>query len=161
MQGALLLSLLLVAPSLFGETPGRDTYIFSVPFSSNLQSDGGLAGDSRIPMILMFSADDCPYCVVMESDHLVPLLRNSEYDGLVLIRKIHLGDTEKIVGFSGEKMTSAGVGSSYGVWLTPTLLFLDRKGVEIQQRIIGLGVRDFVNGEIDESIMAAIEVLSE
>lgn len=159
MQIALFISLLFAGFSAVGEAPGRDSYIFSVPFSSNLQSDGELVRNRRIPMILMFSADDCPYCIVMESDHLVPLLRNREYDELVLIRKIHLDSTERIDSFSGDEITPVSLGNSYGVWLTPTLLFLDGKGREVQKRIIGLGVRDFVNGEIDELILGAIAKL--
>lgn len=156
MKPAIFFSLLILNISTMGVARADEGGVSSVPFSANLQHDGRLAMVRKVPLLLMFSADDCPYCRVMESDHLVPLLRNREYDELVLIRKVHLDSSEKLINFSGSAVTPTMLRNSYDVWLTPTLLFLDDKGREIERRVIGLGVRDFVNGEIDELIMAAI-----
>lgn len=130
-----------------------------VQMSANLQRDGALATERDVPMILMVSAEECPYCMVMEADYLVPLLRNRAYDEKVLIRKIHLDSFDDIVDFSGEAVAPTDVSQRYGVWVTPTLLFLNGKGEEMQKRMVGLGVRDFVSAYIDESIDAATGVM--
>lgn len=146
---------LLLAPVAWGSS------VDHVAFSTNLQRDGQLANERDVPFLLMVSAEHCPYCLVMESDYLVPLLRNRRYDDLVLIRKIHLDSFDDIVDFSGEVVAPTDVSQRYGVWVTPTLLFLNGKGEEVHKRMIGLGVRDFVSAYIDESINTATDTMRE
>lgn len=130
-----------------------------VPFSNNLQKDAALAAERGVPLLLMVSAEECPYCMVMEADYLVPLLRNRSYDAQVLIRKIHLDSFDEIVGFDGEQVMPTDLSQQYKVWVTPTLLFLNGEGREVQKRMVGLGVRDFVSDFIDQSIAAAAKNL--
>ncbi len=132
-----------------------------VIFSSNLQQDGQLAAERDVPLLLMISAEECPYCKVMESDYLIPLLRNRDYDERVVIRKVYMDSFDDIIGFSGEAVAPTDLSQDYGVWVTPTLLFLDEKGKEVQKRMIGLGVRDFVSAYIDESLVRATNALKQ
>ncbi|MBC8519769.1 MAG: thioredoxin fold domain-containing protein [Gammaproteobacteria bacterium] len=138
---------------------GTPEAVEHVIVSANLQRDGQLATQREVPLLLMVSAEECPYCMVMESDYLVPLLRNRDYDDKVLIRKIHLDSFDDIIGFSGESVAPTDLSQDYGVWVTPTLLFLDGKGKEVQKRMIGLGVRDFVSAYIDESLVRATDAM--
>ncbi len=131
-----------------------------IQFSTNLQEDGALAATRGVPLMLMISAEECPYCKVMESDYLVPLLRNRAYDSQVLIRKIHLDSFDDLVDFSGNSVAATDISQRYGVWVTPTLLFLNgNNGEEVQKRMVGLGVRDFVSAFIDQSIFAALKMI--
>ncbi len=97
--------------------------------------------------------------MVMEADYLVPLLRNRAYDSQVLIRKIHLDSFDDITDFDGSKVAPTDVSQRYSVWVTPTLLFLNGQGEEVQKRMVGLGVRDFVSDFIDQSIAAALKFI--
>lgn len=130
-----------------------------VAMSSDLQRDGALATERGVPLLLMVSAEECPYCMVMEADYLVPLLRNRAYDSKVLIRKIHLDSFDEIVDFDGSEVAPTDLSQRYRVWVTPTLLFLDGEGREVQKRMVGLGVRDFVSDFIDQSIAAAAKFI--
>ncbi|MBT3197435.1 MAG: thioredoxin fold domain-containing protein [Gammaproteobacteria bacterium] len=127
--------------------------------TDDLQRDGALAAERKVPLLLMVSAEECPYCMVMESDYLLPLLRNREYDSKVLIRKIHLDSFDEIKDFSGHPVEPSELSQNYGVWVTPTLLFLNGKGEEVQKRMVGLGVRDFVSAFIDESLALAAKMI--
>jgi len=142
---------------LLGQTAWAD--IDHVKMSANLQKDGGLAAQRGVPMVLMVSAEECPYCMVMESDYLVPMLRNRAYDSMVLIRKIHLDSFDEIIDFDGKEIAPTDLSQRYGVWVTPTLLFLNSEGEEVQKRMVGLGVRDFVSDFIDQSIAAATKFI--
>ena len=97
--------------------------------------------------------------MVMESDYLVPMLRNRAYDSMVLIRKIHLDSFDEIIDFDGKEIAPTDLSQRYGVWVTPTLLFLNSEGEEVQKRMVGLGVRDFVSDFIDQSIAAATKFI--
>ena len=152
-----LLTALFMIPSIMAVAGSLD----HVEFSTNLQKDGLLAEQRNVPLLLMVSAEECPYCMVMESDYLVPLLRNREYDSLVLIRKIHLDGFDNIIDFSGKGVAPTDLSQEYGVWVTPTLLFLNSRGEEVQKRMIGLGVRDFVSAYIDESILTATDTMKQ
>ena len=130
-----------------------------VEMSDDLRKDGALAAKRNVPLLLMVSAEECPYCKVMEADYLVPMLRNREYDSMVLIRKIHLDSFDEIIDFNGKSVVPTDVSQRYSVWVTPTLLFLNGQGEEVQKRMVGLGVRDFVSAYIDESIAAAARAI--
>ena len=130
-----------------------------IPLTENLQRDGVLAKQRGVPLLLMVSAEECPYCMVMESDYLAPMLRNRNYDSQVLIRKIYLDSVDEITDFKGNKVAPTDLSQDYGVWVTPTLLFLNGEGQEVQKRMIGLGVRDFVSAFIDESLQAAAKFI--
>lgn len=130
-----------------------------VAMSGNLQKDGALDAERDVPLMLMISAEECPYCMVMESDYLAPLLRNRGYDSKVLIRKIHLDGFDDIIDFDGQLAAPTDISQRYKVWVTPTLLFLNSKGEEVQKRMVGLGVRDFVSDFIDQSIAAATKFI--
>ena len=65
----------------------------------------------------------------------------------------------EIKDFSGHPVEPSELSQNYGVWVTPTLLFLNGKGEEVQKRMVGLGVRDFVSDFIDQSIAAATKFI--
>jgi len=46
----------------------------------------------------------------------------------------------------------AAVSGRYGVFVTPTLLFLDADGLEVSKRIVGINSVDFFGAYVDEAL---------
>lgn len=63
---------------------------------SNLVVDADEASEKQIPVLMFFSMKHCPYCIEVEEDYLKPMLRNAEYNGKVIIRKIRIDGTDSV-----------------------------------------------------------------
>jgi thioredoxin-related protein len=108
------------------------------------------AGDKVI--LLEMSAPYCGYCRTLEDEIIKPMLRNRDYDERVIIRKLDISRQYPIPDFNGGKTTPAQIASRYGVFVTPTLVFLDGDGREAGERILGVNTLEFYGGYVDEAL---------
>lgn len=131
----------------------------NVPEVEDFVSEGQLADKQRLPILLMFAADFCAYCVRLEEDFLKPMLRSGDYENRVVIRKLHIDSGASIRDFNGEVVSPADLGERYGVSVTPTVVFIDGDGVELAPKRVGLTTPDFYGGYLDDSINQALDIL--
>lgn len=126
-------------------------------------SDFSLLGtqlrEKNLPLLLMFSAEHCGYCVKLESDFLQPMLISGDYTERTLIRKLDISNYTKIRDFDGNELTPAEFADRYNVSVTPTVVFLDGHGNQLAPKRVGLTTPDFYAGYLDESIATAQGVL--
>ena len=80
------------------------------------------------------------------------MLRNSGYGEKVVIRSISLSDNDTLIDFKGNSVSASEFATKYGVFVTPTLLFLDENGQEVSDKLVGIWSVDFYGGFIDERI---------
>jgi len=120
-----------------------------VPLAQDLRKAGQQAEQNCAPVLLEFAADYCEYCDLLEEEILAPTLLNSDYDQRVLMRKLLIDDGGSLRNFDNRETETASIADQYGVWLTPTVLFLDRNGEEIAERLIGISSVDFYGGYLD------------
>jgi len=123
--------------------------------STDLSRDGKLAGMGNRVLMIEFSSEDCGYCRLLEEEFLKPMLRNSEYGEKVVIRTISLSDNDTLIDFEGNRVSAGEFATKYGVFVTPTLLFLDENGQEVSDKLVGIWSVDFYGGFIDERIDSA------
>ena len=123
--------------------------------STDLIRDGKLAGMGNRVLMIEFSSEDCGYCRLLEEEFLKPMLRNSEYGEKVVIRSISLSDNDTLIDFKGNSVSASEFATMYGVFVTPTLLFLDENGQEVSDKLVGIWSVDFYGGFIDERIDSA------
>lgn len=127
--------------------------------SQDLRDDSRIVGESNLILVIEFSSEYCGYCRQLEQDFLMPMQRNSDYDDKILIRSVSMSDYEYLVDFEGRPVSTAEFASQYGVFVTPTLVFLDSNGVEMAEKLVGFWSRDYFGGFIDNSIDEAREKL--
>ena len=125
----------------------------------NLESLGEQSRDRKLPILLMFSQEECPYCSIMEESYLKPMLRNREYQQKVIIRQVRVDDMDTLTGFNGERIEVEKFSRRYRAWVTPTLIFLNADGDEIANKLVGIGTEGFFAGDIDNAIEAALSKL--
>ena len=121
----------------------------------NLQQDAASAGKSSMPIVLAFSAPWCDYCEAMEQEVLEPLLRSGDYDDKMILRKLEVTDSNQLIGFDGQRIASGRIARRYNVDIYPTLVFINAKGNEISQRIVGITLLDYVFADIDAALATA------
>lgn len=123
-----------------------------VPVSADLAADGRAARATGRALVLVFASSDCSYCTVLEEEILKPMLRSGEYEHRIVLRKVMLDAGESVVDFSGEEVDTATVADRYGVFVTPTVLFVDGEGTELAGRLVGINTVELYGGYMDAAI---------
>ncbi len=126
---------------------------------NNLQQDGKLSAMNKQPIFLYVAATDCPYCRRLEKDILKPMLKSGEYQSRLVMRKILWEGTNILKDFNGNEILPESFLLKYNIMATPTILFLDRHGNEIANRITGYRSADLYWYYLDTSVDKAVEVL--
>jgi len=130
-----------------------------VPLATDLQADGRVAREARLPILLTFSALVCDYCEQLEAQFLRPMLISGEYTDKVLIRRVLLDNGSRVTDFSGERIATTELSDRYKVFVTPTILFLDGDGREIAARMVGINTPELYGGYLDNCIATALYTL--
>lgn len=148
-----ILGLLLAATAAADETALPPV---EVPVAADLRAEGRAAERSGRALVLVFASEDCSYCMVLEEEILKPMLRSGDYDGLVLIRKVRLDPGEYVRDFAGREVETAALADRYGVFVTPTVLFVDAEGAELAARLVGINTVELYGGYMDAAIEQAV-----
>lgn len=135
------------------------SFAAGIPLALDLAQAGRQAEHTCVPLLLEFAADDCDYCTLLEEEVLNPTLLNREYEQRVLMRKLVLYSDIKVHDFSGKPVYASDFANRYKVFVTPTLLFVDRQGRELAERMIGVTTLEFYGGYLDQALDTAREKL--
>lgn len=138
---------------------GQDLPYVVLKDGADLAADGRESSEKQIPVLLFFSMKHCPYCIEVEEDYLKPMLRNSEYDSKVLIRKIRIDGIGDVRDFSGKEHDVEEFGDVYNVSMVPTLILVNAQGKQIVPPIIGILNSHYYSNELDNAIDASTQKL--
>ncbi len=142
----------LVLGAVLGLHPAWAEHSFASP---DLSRDARLSEEKGLPMLVLFSADYCRYCTRLSEEFLVPMQRSGEYRDRVLIREIRIDNYATLRDFEGQPTMPEDLAYRYDISVTPTILFLDHRGRELTQRMVGLGTVDFFGLYLDAAIASA------
>jgi len=135
--------------------PQNDATSVVIPEITDLRKEAALARDKRLPILVMFSSDYCPYCKVMKSDFLKPMMFSGDYEQKILFRVLELRAGADVIDFDGKKVNAWEFAGRYKVQVTPTLVFLDFQGKQMAPKMVGLTTPDFFGGYLDDAITTA------
>lgn len=127
----------------------------SVVHAVNLQKDAHSADEKNLPILLAFSTPWCTYCEAMEQEVLEPLLRSGDYTDKMILRKLEVTDNNQLIGFDGKRVASDRLARRYDIDVYPTLVFINAKGDEVGQRIVGISLLDYIFADIDTALAVA------
>ncbi len=127
-----------------------------MPAATDLQQDARLG----LPIVVMFSADFCPYCQRLEAEHFVPLLRSGEYRGRVVIRNLRIDGGELVRDFSGSPLPGREIADRYGVRFTPTVVVMGPLGQALAEPLVGMGSLDFYGAYLERAVRTAEKKLT-
>lgn len=113
--------------------------------------------EKSMGLVLMFHAEHCPYCALMEEEILAPMLISGDYDSKVFIRKLQIDEARDIKDFLGKTVEPSDISNRYNAILTPTLVFLDYKGTEKAKQMVGINTVELFGAYLD----AKIDVLTQ
>jgi len=129
-----------------------------LPYVEILQASdfAALSRESRATgkvIMLEMSASYCGFCRTLEEEIIKPMLRSGDYEQNVLIRKLDIDSYSDIRHFGGDTISPAQLASQLNVFVTPTLIFLDSRGQEVSDRILGVYSLDYFGAYVDDALI--------
>lgn len=115
---------------------------------------------NNLPVLLLFTAQDCDYCEAIRKNHLLPMVESGDYASKMLFRQLYIEDFSYLRNEKGELISGDTVALKYDVEVTPTILFVDSKGQELSERIVGINNLDYFDKLLSTSISNAISRVS-
>jgi thioredoxin-related protein len=95
--------------------------------TTDLQQDGLLVSQRNIPLMIMFSQEDCAFCLKLTEEIINPMLIPRELFG------------------------------RYRLFVTPSVLIFDSNGQELAERQIGINTVDYYGYYLDQAIDQALD----
>ena len=126
-----------------------------IPRIDDLAALARSARRRRLPIVLLVSRSDCPYCALIKDEVLNPMLKSREYEDLALLGELMLDAEAPLRGFHGEYERRDDLASRFDTDVTPTLLFLAPDGSELVPRIRGVNTLEFFGFYVDRAIESA------
>jgi thioredoxin-related protein len=125
----------------------------------DLAADARVLRQRRIPLMVLYSRADCPWCERARRQYLVPLANEPASAERVLMRQIDLDSDAALVDFNGKATTHRRFGKSQRAKLTPTLMFYGPDGRQVGEPIVGFLLADFYAAHIDRGIDQGLAAL--
>jgi thioredoxin-related protein len=111
-------------------------------------------------ILLEMSASYCGYCRTLEAEIIKPMLRSGDYDKNVLIRQLEIDAYHPINDLFGSQSSPSEMANKLGVFVTPTLLFLNGEGKEVSKRIIGINTLEYYGAYVDEALNQGLQTIN-
>jgi len=108
-----------------------------------------------VPVLLLFTAEDCVYCEAIRQNYLIPMSQSGKYQNRILIRQLYIDEYSLVRDESGELVGGDRISRHYAVDITPTILFINAQGQEVAERIVGLSGADYFDKTLDTAIQIA------
>lgn len=108
-----------------------------VPEMDNFHFIAQQARENNLPIMIMFTAYHCDFCSQVDEAVLTPMMRGGLYDGYAMyIRKVNIDDGQLTFSPS-ETITKFNFAKMYRADVTPTVVFVDWRGLPIAEPLVG------------------------
>jgi len=148
-------SLLIISIVLICVTAQASQPVPSILYTDNLQVLAQKALQQKLPIMLYIASPNCKYCTLLEDEILLPMLIRGDYEQKIILRKIMLNNDQDLIDFSGKTLNIKHLAENYKLKLTPTLLFLNHHGHEIEERMVGINTPEFYAAYLEQNINKA------
>jgi hypothetical protein len=125
----------------------------ALPAARDLAADAQTLRQRHIPLLVLYSRQDCEWCDQARREVLGPMLRNAATP--VVIRQIDIDTDAPLVDWDGKTTTHRNFSRRHGVSLTPTVALFGPGGEPLAEPIVGYQ-RDFYSGLLDGHIEQAL-----
>ncbi|WP_303785728.1 thioredoxin fold domain-containing protein [Azovibrio restrictus] len=149
LAGLVLGPILACPPLASAAPPRRDEPLLP---ARDLQAEAREAARSGFPLVLMFSRQDCPYCITVRRDYLAPLNRIPRFRE-VLVRQIDQDKETPLTDFQGRPTTHAAFAAREKVRLVPVVGFYGPEGQQLSEAIIGARLPDFYQSYLEAALL--------
>jgi thioredoxin-related protein len=125
----------------------------------DLAADARLAAERKIPLLVLFSEAGCTWCERARQEFLLPMQRNPEYQGKVMMREVGTDNPAALVDFAGNTTTQAEFARQRRVSMMPTVMLFGPRGEALGESLVGFGSADYYGYFLDQRIDTALAQL--
>jgi thioredoxin-related protein len=122
----------------------------TLPEATDLAADARLAAARGVPLVVLYSRDDCSWCEKVRREHLGPLARDPAAPAV--IRELHIDRATPLLDFGGRRTTSADFSKQMQARLAPTVMFHGPDGAQLAESIVGFRLADFYAAYLERAI---------
>lgn len=145
---------LLLAILACASTPARAND--ELPYARDLSKDARDASAKHKVVLVAFVGSNCSYCETVMNEFLVPMTRNPDYQGKVVMRRVETTSFLNLKDFSGNAASHRDFAGQNGVRMVPTVMLFDDKGRILAKPLVGLTTIDYYGMYLDEAIDTAL-----
>lgn len=109
----------------------------ALPVTDNLEALGSAAQRASVPILIMYSSEECQWCARLESEVLGPMRLSGADPKRVIVRKVMMDEYEDLRDFNGNKNNAEYYAIQQGVDVVPTVALVDQYGKELVPKIEG------------------------
>ena len=131
-----------------------------LPWALDLIEESRRAACKGQPLVVMFGSSTCPYCSVVRSLYMIPLMEDERYPGIIT-RELETDSDQLVTDFSGKQVTMAELASRHGVTLVPQVVVFAPDGSQAAKPIIGISSEYFYGYYLDQAILAGMAKVKE
>ncbi len=139
-----------IAACLLAGTPAQATPSSALIEARDLAADARLAGAKGVPLVVLYSRDDCSWCEKLRREHLGPLSRDPAAPAVV--RELHMDRATPLIDFGGRRTTSADFSKQMQARFAPTVMFHGPDGETLAEPIVGFRLADFYAAYLERAI---------
>ena len=132
----------------------------SIKTIKDLRIESRLAKDKKLPLLILFSAEDCEFCEVIREDYLEPMLASGEYANKVIIREVMATNYDYVRDFNGELIGADNLALRYQADLSPTVVIINSDGQVLAEPLVGITSRHYYDEQLDETINNSLRMLA-
>ncbi len=125
----------------------------NLPQVDNLLLDAQIIRTKLIPMLILFSEENCPYCEMAKNEVLIPISKLQQYKNKVIIREVVADSYNNFYDFYNNKTNANDFRFKYVINFYPTVIFLDDYGNKLSSDVIGIINPEFYWQKIDKKII--------
>lgn len=121
---------------------------------------GQLANQKNIPIMIMFTAQGCEFCRQLKREVLNPMILGGLYDGYAMyMRQVSLDDYTPLKFSDEESIDKRAFARMYRAEITPTIIFVNSRGIPIAEKIVGVFDTQLFAARIHQAINQGYEQL--
>jgi thioredoxin-related protein len=139
---------LIVTCALLGAAPAMG----QLQQADDLDQVAAEARAKRIPVLIAFMQQSCPYCAIARKNHLLPIQADPQWGKRVLIREVDVDRNTALRDFAGAPTTHRAFARLHQVQKVPTLIVFDADGKPVGSPLVGLLTEDFYRLYIEQAI---------
>ena len=127
-----------------------------LPRINDARNEARLAQQKKLPILIMFGTEGCPFCQLLKEDFLIPMIISGDYINKVILREEYVAADIYLIDFAGKKVSSSEFARRYGVSMYPTTVLVDHTGEPLVGKIIGVTTPSLFGGTLDDAIDKAL-----
>lgn len=129
-----------------------------LPWAVDLLAESRQAACKGQPLVVMFGSSTCPYCSVVRSLYMIPLMEDERYPGIIT-RELETDSDQLVRDFSGKQVAMSELSARHGVTLVPQVVVFAPDGRQAAKPIVGISNEDFYGYYLDQAILAGVAMV--